>query len=237
MLDPSLAAEDSPRSGTTFAEAWLRRFAASALATEAELTALDQLLGDGDFGVNLTTGLRGALRAIDAQESGGESGPFQAAASAFLDDVGGTSGPLFGLLLQELATAIAATGELNVSALATGLNGGLAAIQRVGDASPGDKTLVDALFPACAALTAWPSSGDPAAALRGAAQAAWQGVRDTARMSARRGRASYVGSRAEGVPDPGAVGVALFLSSAEDTVVDVAAQLRATGSDRPAAGG
>ncbi|KIF77646.1 dihydroxyacetone kinase [Streptomyces sp. 150FB] len=214
----------------TFTDGWMRRFAASVAATEAELTALDQATGDGDFGINLNAGLDATLRAMGtlppdasdasgASETPGAAGPLSAAATAFLDEVGGTSGPLFGLLLHEMAVAAGQDGpELTVRALVVGTDGGLAAIQRVGEATPGDKTLVDALAPACEALRTYDGDGDPREALARAARASWEGVRSTAALRARRGRASYVGEHASGVPDPGAVGIGLLFSSAEETV-------------------
>ncbi|MFG2593150.1 DAK2 domain-containing protein [Streptomyces sp. NPDC048438] len=94
---------------------------------------------------------------------------------------------------------------------------GLAAIRRVGDASPGDKALVDAFAPAAAALLA-AKGVPPAEALAAAAEGAWQGVRDTAFPVARTGGASCLGRRATGIPYPGAVGVALLLASAGGSV-------------------
>ncbi|MET8574096.1 DAK2 domain-containing protein [Streptomyces sp. NPDC005012] len=216
--------DGAPHDGA-FTDGWLRRFADAARATEPELTALDQQSGDGDFGVNLNAGTTAALVRLDALDETGRgpaAGPLDAAASAFLDEVGGTSGPLFGLLLQSLAASAeaagASDGRLTTPALAEGVAEGLAAIRRVGDAEPGDKTLVDALPPAAGALAAAGPDTPPDEALRHAAEAAWQGVRDTAGLRARQGRASYLRDRATDVPDPGAVGVALFLTSAGSTV-------------------
>lgn len=113
-------------------------------------------MGDGDFGVNLSTGACSTLRHLDADPAlrSDPAAPLHAAATAFLDEVGGTSGPLFGLLFQSLAVAVAAT----TPTLAAGAAEGLAAIRRVGDAAPGDKTLVDALGPAAEALRTAPAS-------------------------------------------------------------------------------
>ncbi|MDI5966235.1 dihydroxyacetone kinase subunit DhaL [Streptomyces sp. SL13] len=202
-----------------FTDAWVRRFAAVVASTEERLTDLDQRTGDGDFGVNLRAGLESALARLARRDPADRSarGPLDAAATAFLDDVGGTSGPLFGLLLTELAGAAADHGDvLTVRALADGTAAGLAAIQRVGDAEPGDKTLVDALAPAARALREAPAKTRPDVALAAAADAAWEGVRGTALFRARRGRASYLGDRASGIPDPGAVGVGLLFSAAVD---------------------
>jgi dihydroxyacetone kinase len=210
----------------------LRRYAAGVDAAHAELTRLDQLSGDGDFGDNLRSGLR---RVIDELDRAGTAGHgFDVAGRVFLDDVGGTSGPLFGLLFTEIGQALdgSATEAAGTSATeaadapgtdasgagpdvagaardvrrwAVGASAGLAAIQRVGEAEVGDRTLVDALVPAVAAL-----EDDGAGAFARAAEAAADGARSTAELRARLGRASYVGDRAKGVADPGAVGVALL---------------------------
>ncbi|MFF2137315.1 dihydroxyacetone kinase subunit DhaL [Streptomyces sp. NPDC058193] len=209
---------------------WMRRFSDSVYATEAELTALDQRAGDGDFGTNLAAGVRAAgLLLARTDESAGPAETLGVMATSFLDEIGGTSGPLFGLLFQSLSGAAAASGSsLTTVALADGTARGLAAIRRVGDAAPGDKTLVDALDPAATALRA-AGTAPAATALAAAAEGAWQGVRDTASLSARMGRASYLGERATGVPDPGAVGIALFFASAGATVPALGPLLRPSG--------
>lgn len=174
-------------------------FAAAAEDAHAELTRLDQLAGDGDFGDNLRDGLRAAVAAADAQP---DTPAFQAAAQVFLDEVGGTSGPLLGLLLSEIARGLEGSGQL-VDGLGLGVAEGVAAIQRVGGAQPGDRTMVDALVPARDAL----KDGKPLAEV---ADAAVQAANATADIRARQGRASYVGDRVIGAPDPGAVAIGMF---------------------------
>ncbi|MDF6066827.1 DAK2 domain-containing protein [Streptomyces sp. NPDC053741] len=209
---------------------WMRCFADSVYATEVELTALDQQTGDGDFGTNLVAGVRAAGLLLDCMdESAGPAETLDIMATSFLDEIGGTSGPLFGLLFQALSRAAVGSGSyLTTIALADGTAQGLAAIRRVGDASPGDKTLVDALDPAAAALKAAGTS-PTVTALAKAADGAWRGVWDTASLSARMGRASYLGERASGIPDPGAVGIALFFASAAGALPALGPLLRPTG--------
>jgi dihydroxyacetone kinase-like protein len=169
-------------------ETVLRRFAQAVEDAHEELTRLDQRSGDGDFGDNLRGGVRAALARFET----GEGTAFGALGEVFLDEVGGTSGPLLGLLFTEIAHA---------DDFRAGAAAGLAAIQRVGEARVGDRTLVDALAPAVDAL----GSGYVAAA-----KAAADGAAHTAGLRARMGRASYVGERAKGDADPGAVGIALL---------------------------
>lgn len=185
---------------STDARTVLTAFAQAARTAHQALTTLDQISGDGDFGDNLREGLDQVAAALADRPA---EPPFAVAATVFLDEVGGTSGPLMGLLFQELARAHAAHPDDDQEAWRTGVREGLAAIQRVGEAEPGDRTLVDTLAPARNALEA---GADP----RGVAEAALEGARATAALRARRGRASYVGERAVGSPDPGALGIALL---------------------------
>lgn len=178
-------------------DAVLHRFATAVEEGHGALTALDQHSGDGDFGDNLRAGVRTAV-----QRAGhGPHRGFAALGEVFLDEVGGTSGPLLGLLFTEIARALSTSSD-DVAAFAAGARAGLTAIQRVGEAEPGDRTLVDALAPAVSAM-----GRDGYAA---AATAAREGAEKTADLLARHGRASYLGDRAKGAQDPGAVGVALL---------------------------
>jgi len=199
--EPRAAPSSTPAAAGTSGEpggpdaAVLRRYAEAVEAAYADLTDLDRRSGDGDFGDNL----RGAMRAVVARLDAHPGEPaLDAAASVFLDSVGGTSGPLYGLLFAELAA----------EGWRAGVGAGLAAVQRVGKADRGDRTMVDALAPAADVLAA------PSGTLTAAARAAEEGAAATADRRARRGRASYVGERAVGAADPGATGVALLLRCA-----------------------
>ncbi|MEJ5914557.1 dihydroxyacetone kinase subunit DhaK [Pseudokineococcus sp. 1T1Z-3] len=211
-------ADGSVPSGASPAEAVLRRWAGDVEDAYADLTRLDRLAGDGDFGDNLRGGLRRVVARLDGGDDGGPAGrsgadALAAAGEVFLDEVGGTSGPLVGLLLAQLAAAAERAGGAAPEpdgpgeAWGEGLTEGLAAVQRVGGAEPGDRTLVDALAPAARALAEGGSLADAAAA-------AADGAGGTADIRARRGRAAYLGDRVVGAPDPGAVAVAMLLRAA-----------------------
>ena len=205
VADP--AATDLPVNRAPAARAVLERYATIVSEVRDNLSALDQLVGDGDFGDNLLGGVR---RAVALSETGTDG--VAALATAFLNEVGGTSGPLFGLLFQHLAT-VSWSDEQPPDALAAAdaARSGLTAIHQVGGAEVGDCTLVDALAPAIGALAAAADGFD--APFTAAAEASIQGAAGTASLTARRGRASYVGEHAIGVPDPGAVGVALLFTA------------------------
>ncbi|MEV6011300.1 dihydroxyacetone kinase subunit DhaK [Streptomyces sp. NPDC051976] len=185
----------------------LDRFAETTSQAHRNLTTLDQLVGDGDFGDNLIGGIRHAV----ARNASG-TGSMTALSEAFLNDVGGTSGPLFGLLFQQLAALSWPDDHApDALAVADAAASGLAVIHRVGGAEIGDCTLVDALAPAIDILHAARDATD--SPFTRAAEAAVQGALNTASLTPRRGRASYVGTRAIGVPDPGALGIALLFTA------------------------
>ena len=87
----------------------------------------------------------------------------------------------------------------------------ISAISDLGGAKPGDRTMLDALQPA---LNAWVASGR----FTDAATAAETGAAATAQMFPALGRASYLGHRALGIPDGGAVAVAVWLKALAGTV-------------------
>lgn len=178
-------------------------YLAAAERAHGALTAWDQAAGDGDFGDNLRDGLRSAAAQIP--KGADLSGELATAAEWFLDHVGGTSGPLFGLLFDAMARRVR-EGHDEDGDLVDGLADGTAAIGRVGEAGVGDRTMIDALVPAVDHLRA---AGSPAD-WPGAARVALEHARATAAIRARMGRASYVGDRAIGTPDAGAMRAALL---------------------------
>ena len=83
-----------------------------------------------------------------------------------------------------------------------------------GKAESGDKTMVDALTPAVtAAKTAADNGGGVGEVLAAAAAAATAGAEATIPLQARKGRASYLGERSIGHPDPGATSTGYLLQA------------------------
>ncbi|MBX6391178.1 MAG: DAK2 domain-containing protein [Frankia sp.] len=192
--------------------AWIDVFNSGVGAEAATLGDLDRQAGDGDFGANLLAALRRVRRRLAEAPPTTPGEAFLCVSHGFLN-TGGTSGPLFGLWFRGIGRA----GDgpyLTLAELAAGVAAGTATIQRLAGAKPGDKTMVDALVPAGEALAAAAADRlDLRAGLARAADAAHAAAVATRDLRARRGRASYVGDVAVGVPDPGALTVALFLDS------------------------
>lgn len=171
----------------------------------AELTRLDQAIGDGDHGANMQRGFKAiaAERETLAALPRGEA--LQKAGMILVSTVGGAAGPLYGSLLVGMGKAVSA-GKGWVDAFADGID----AVKRRGKSEVGAKTMLDVLVPVLAALR---EESDPAARLERARAVALSSSAATAGMLATRGRASFLGERSRGHRDPGAASSQLLIET------------------------
>jgi phosphoenolpyruvate---glycerone phosphotransferase subunit DhaL len=198
------------------AKAWVTAIAVTVKENADYLTQLDSAIGDADHGVNLNRGFTAVVAALDGFEADGPGQVFVKTGTTLISKVGGASGPLYGSAFRALGKALEGP-EADASAFAAGLRDGLAAIQKLGAAAPGDKTMVDALGPAVEAFERAAPEG-MAAAAAAAASAAEAGAKETTALQARKGRASYLGPRSVGHQDPGATSTSLILRALANTV-------------------
>ena len=194
--------------------AWLAELARRVAEDKDALTELDAAIGDGDHGANLARGFGAVVEAVgDGQ--GQEAGALlKKVGMTLVSKVGGASGPLYGTLFLRMAGS-AGAGPLDASAFAAALRAGVSGVEERGKAAPGDKTMLDALLPACDALeSALAGGGDLAEGLQAAVTAGQAGRDATIPLVARKGRASYLGERSAGHVDPGAASSVLLLEAA-----------------------
>ncbi len=198
-------------------EAWLRRCAKVFTEHKDELTDLDAKIGDADHGANMARGFSAIPPKLDALVDRSIGSLLRTSAMTLISQVGGASGPLYGTFFLQAARPANGKTELTLKELCQCFDTGLTGIVNLGKAVLGDKTMVDALTPALAALH--PRNGDTLqAALERAAAAAAEAAEATIPLIARKGRASYLGERSIGHKDPGATSSALLLSALADTV-------------------
>jgi dihydroxyacetone kinase-like protein len=203
---------------TSLTRGWIAGVA-STIADQADyLTQLDSAIGDADHGVNMKRGFAAVAEALADYEAATVGDVLTKVGTTLISRVGGASGPLYGTAFRAMGKELAAP-TVDGAQLAAALRAGLEALQKLGAAVPGDKTIVDAYVPAVEALQAAISAGAGlAAATNAAASAAQEGMRSTIPMQARKGRASYLGPRSVGHQDPGATSTWLiFRSLAEAT--------------------
>ncbi|MBV8616285.1 MAG: dihydroxyacetone kinase subunit L, partial [Acetobacteraceae bacterium] len=214
---PVPAAEPPPRAAAT-PDAPLvhavRAVCAALRREEQRLTELDRAVGDGDLGISLARGADAVTGALAGYDYASPSAALRGIAGTVMNALGGTSGPLYAAFLLRAAASLEGIGTPAPRDWAAALQAGTRAIAELGGAEPGDRTMLDALHPAVAALEqALADGAAPGEALRRATSAAREGAAGTARVAARRGRSSYLGERALGHPDPGAEAVVVWLDA------------------------
>ncbi|XP_058685591.1 triokinase/FMN cyclase [Poecile atricapillus] len=199
--------------GTARVERVLQRVCSTLLDMQDKLNELDRGAGDGDCGHT-------HARAAQAIQEWMRSRPPPAApaqllsalADVLLEQMGGSSGVLYGLFLTAAARSL--RGRSDFPAWANAMDAGIEAMQRYGGAAPGDRTMLDSLFAATQALHSLRSPGaDPLQVLAAAVQRAEAAAEATRHMEAGAGRASYIRSSRLEQPDPGAVAVAAVLGA------------------------
>lgn len=201
-------------------QAWVRR--ADALVTEHadELTALDAAIGDADHGSNMRRGLNAAVNALDGGTSETPEAVLKQVAMTLISKVGGASGPLYGTFFLRMSTSVKRLEHLDLDALVQAMEAGVAGIVQRGKAQAGEKTMLDAWYPALEALRGGTDLADGVLAARAAADA---GRDATEPMLATKGRASYLGERSVGHVDPGASSTALLVQALAEVVTGGAA--------------
>lgn len=181
----------------------------------AFLSEIDGAIGDGDHGVNMSKGFGNCGARLDAM-SPPASLPqaFDQLAQALMDDIGGSMGPLYGSFFLAFAQTLEAHAQLDAALFGEALDAAVQAVQDMGQAKAGDKTLVDTLLPARSAYReSLAASASFAQALLAMSEAAERGRESTRAMQARLGRSARLGPRSIGVLDAGACSCCLILQS------------------------
>ena len=198
--------------------AWLTAFAEQVSASKDLLTQLDSAIGDADHGTNLDRGMTAVVAALP--EDGSAPGAvLKAAGMTLVRSVGGASGPLYGTLFLRMGASAGDAADLDAAALGRALRAGCEGVVARGRSEAGDKTMYDAMAPACEAYDAAVADGAGIRDALVAAAAAAEGGRDaTEEMLARKGRAAYLGERSIGHVDPGATSLAMLVRAAAATM-------------------
>jgi dihydroxyacetone kinase len=182
------------------------------IEAEARLTELDRAVGDGDMGITLSRGAKAVLQNISTRPINNESEILQEIAMTLQQSMGGSSGPLYGVFFLRAANSLRGNFTVDAMDWARTAMEACEAISEMGGASVGDRTMLDALIPFAETFRSGLLAGlNASEALTSAVDAAETGAKATASMFPKRGRSSYLGDRALGHPDPGAVAAAVWL--------------------------
>lgn len=196
------------------AEAMIKFMAAGIGEHKDTLTALDAEIGDADHGINMA---RGFDRVTDKMSIARYELPaevFKDVAMMLMSAVGGSAGPLYGSFFVKMAMRFRGEESISPELFGLALSDGVNGVMSLGKGVRGDKTMLDALIPACDAYNKAVDDGDNIEnALKKAFEAAKEGAEATIPLVARKGRASYLGERSAGHKDPGAASSVIIIES------------------------
>lgn len=176
-----------------------------------ELGDLDQALGDGDLGITVSVGARAVLDALaQLPETATPTEVVLACAKAFANANPSTMAALVAGALLAGSRVWGDAERIDSEHVGRFALAAAESISQRGKAQVGDKTILDAMFPAAEALRDTPAGGN---ALDAAIDAAESGVISSKDLQSRRGRASWLQERSIGLQDPGATAFLRFLQS------------------------
>lgn len=196
---------------------WINQAAAVLHENRDYLTQLDSPIGDADHGINMDRGFKAVAEKLPTVANMDIGSILKTVGTTLVSTVGGASGPLYGTAFLRAGMATVGKNELYEADVVTMLEAALEGIKTRGKAQPGEKTMVDALTPALAAMKeAEQQNRGMSQLLRRGSDAAEAGVKATIPLLATKGRASYLGERSIGHQDPGATSSWLMLKALAD---------------------
>jgi len=184
------------------------------IAAKDQLTELDAVIGDGDLGVTMTIGFSAVKESLATANPSNPQEALKAAGMAFADKAASTFGTLLAAMFMRAADAVKGKESIGAAEVASMLRAAAEGVQRRGKAKLGDKTVLDALFPAAGAAEQAAAAGKTLFDCVDAARAAaTQGAENTINIRSQAGRSSWFGDRTIGVKDPGAAALVVMLES------------------------
>jgi phosphoenolpyruvate---glycerone phosphotransferase subunit DhaL len=197
---------------------WIKACAVVLAENRDYLIKLDSAIGDADHGANMDRGFRAVMGKLPDLSDKDIGTVLKTVGMTLLSTVGGAGGPLYGTFFLQAGMTTAGKMELTLEDWTAALEAAVKGVVMRGKAELGDKTMVDALTPAVAALkAALEQEKLITQALKDSAGAAEAGMVATIPMLALKGRASYLGERSIGHQDPGATSSFLILQAAAQT--------------------
>lgn len=183
------------------------------------LTELDNVIADGDHGINMARGFQ-AVDAILPSMEGKDIGTLlKNVGMKLLSTVGGASGPLYGTAYMKAGAAVAGKTEIDMSDFIKMLDAAIEGVQKRGKATTGEKTMIDSMVPASEAIKAsYAADQDAKKSLDAGVKAAEDGIEYTKTIIATKGRASYIGERSIGHQDPGATSFTIMLKDVAELI-------------------
>ncbi|MEC9411488.1 MAG: dihydroxyacetone kinase subunit DhaL [Pseudomonadota bacterium] len=189
---------------TSFLPPLIAAIQSEIINNEAEISALDRAIGDGDHVTNLLRGLEAVAKLNDELVQLDWSAALMKIGMTLMSTMGGASGSLLGSMFVSMGKA-AKEQELDLNGITDIYSAGVESIKARGKADIGEKTMLDTLIPVMQSLqNDAEQNADKTTVLNNIKTAARQGMQSTKDMLATKGRASFLGERARGHIDAGA---------------------------------
>jgi len=188
---------------------------------ESHLGAIDAVAGDGDHGIGMVKGSAAAAKAARelAEQGGGALTVLVGAGDRWAEASGGASGALWGAALTAAGNVLGNDRGADLATQFEAVKAFVSAIERLGGASLGDKTMLDAQLAFASAFETGLQKGGSATEIwEEAARAAEDAATNTAQLEPKLGRARVLSQRSIGWPDPGAVSFGIIATTAAEAV-------------------
>lgn len=178
------------------------------------LTELDNVIGDGDHGINMARGFSEVIKKRDSLAKMDAGDMIKNLGMILVSTVGGASGPLYGTAFMKAGMFLKGKEEVTFPDFLEAFQNAIDGVMARGKAAEGEKTMLDAMLPAKRAMEQeWLLSGDGEKSIEAGLTAARKGIEYTKTIIATKGRAAYLGERSIGHQDPGATSFVFLLEA------------------------
>lgn len=168
------------------------------------LIKLDQQNGDGDLGVSMSEGFEAAAVFAEGTEETDLGKILMQAGGVFNEAAPSSLGTIISFAFMGMAKSLKGKTEAGLPEFAEAVMAGVQKIMDKAGSKPGEKTILDSIYPAAESLIADKDTGFKEA-LEKAAKAAAEGSESTRAMKSVHGRAAYYGEKSIGILDGGSV--------------------------------
>ena len=168
------------------------------------LIKLDQQNGDGDLGVAMSEGFEAAAVFVEGTSETDLGKILMQTGGVFNEAAPSSLGTIISFAFMGMAKSLKGKTEAGLPEFAEAVMAGVQKIMDKAGSKPGEKTILDSIYPAAESLLA-DRDGDFKEALRNAAEKAAEGSESTRSMKSVHGRAAYYGEKSIGLLDGGSV--------------------------------
>jgi len=168
------------------------------------LIELDQQNGDGDLGISMSEGYQAVCEYLATAEEKDLGKLLLKSSTIFNEAAPSSLGTITSFGMMGMAKALKGKEEADLDEMAQALKAGIDKIMEKAKSKPGEKTILDALYPGVEVFRANQSS-DIKEVARLAFEAAAVGSENTKTMKSVHGRAAYYGEQTIGLLDGGSV--------------------------------